>query len=193
MKRSVKTGVSAFLLSVFLIFGQQAWAGSKPTILKPCKQCHEDEANYLRGKLKSVSRKAKTLQVFMGPATWQVTFDANTELNGAKKVNKIGKMKEIGVEFEQRGNILVAKTIDVKQPAEIPAEWIIDTAEMQRLVAMGPKAGNYSLYDARPGKLFLEGHIPGAISNYDAQFEKNLKKLPKDKNKLLVFYCGGPT
>ena len=26
-----------------------------------------------------------------------------------------------------------------------------------------------------------------------AQFDKNLEKLPKNKDNLLVFYCGGPT
>ena len=39
----------------------------------------------------------------------------------------------------------------------------------------------------------IEGYIPGAISIYDAQFEKNLDKLPKNKDNLIVFYCGGPT
>ena len=37
------------------------------------------------------------------------------------------------------------------------------------------------------------GHIPGAISIYDAQFEKNLDKLPANKDNMLIFYCGGPT
>ena len=190
MKKRVNTGIISVMMSMLLLFGSNALAASnKPTILKPCKQCHEVEKNYLRGKLKSVSRKAKTIQVFMGPATWQVTFDQNTSLDGAKAVHKIGKMKEIGIQFEQKGKVLVAKSIEVKQPAEIDPKLIISVEEMQRLVAMGPEKGNFMLYDARPGKFFLEGHIKGAVSNYDALFEKNLNKLPKDKSKLLVFYC----
>ena len=194
MFKQFSFGIFSFVLSIALLLEQPAVADSKkPTILKPCMQCHEDEPGYLRGRLKSVSRKAKTFQVFMGLTSWQLTFDNNTELNGAKKVNKIGKNKEIGVAFEQRGKVLVATAIDVKQPADIPQSWVITTEEMTRLVAMGPKAGNFSLFDARPGKVFHESHIPGAISNYDAQFDKNLHKLPKNKNKLLIFYCGGPT
>ena len=179
---------------MLLLFGPNVSAASKkPTILEPCKQCHDAEQNYLRGKLKSVSRKAQTLQVFTGSVAWQVTFDKSTLLDGAKKVNKIGKNKEIGIEFEKKGGVLYAKSIDVKQPADIPQEWIIGTKEMKRLLDLGPVKGNYSLYDARPGKLYLAGHIPGAVMNYDAKFAKNIKKLPKDKDKLVVFYCGGDT
>ena len=33
--------------------------------------------------------------------------------------------------------------------------------------------------------------MPGAISIPDSQFKKLTAKLPQDKNKPLVFYCGG--
>lgn len=190
----IKSGVMAVLASALLLIAPNGLADSKkPTILKPCKQCHDEEANYLRGKLKSASNKEKTVQIFMGSATWQLTFDKNTELNGAPKISKIGKMKEVGVEFEKRGNVLYATSINVKQPAEIPQEWIINTEQMQKLVAMGPEKGNYTLIDARPGKVYLEGHIEGALSSYDALFDKNTDILPANKDALLVFYCGGPT
>ncbi len=46
--------------------------------------------------------------------------------------------------------------------------------------------------DARPKrKKYDKGHIPGAISIPDTQFDKYKDKLPRDKDKLLVFYCGG--
>lgn len=46
--------------------------------------------------------------------------------------------------------------------------------------------------DARPKrKKYDKGHLPGAISIPDSQFAKLNDRLPKDKNKLLVFYCGG--
>ena len=48
------------------------------------------------------------------------------------------------------------------------------------------------LVDSRPKrKKFDKGHIPTAVSLPDMYFDKEKRKLPTDKNKLLVFYCGG--
>jgi rhodanese-related sulfurtransferase len=48
------------------------------------------------------------------------------------------------------------------------------------------------IVDSRPKrKKYDKGHLPGAISIPDSQFNKLKNTLPKDKNKLLVFYCGG--
>jgi rhodanese-related sulfurtransferase len=46
--------------------------------------------------------------------------------------------------------------------------------------------------DARPKrKKYDKGHIDTAISIPDTQFDKFKDRLPQDKSKLLVFYCGG--
>ncbi len=48
------------------------------------------------------------------------------------------------------------------------------------------------LIDSRPKrKKYDKGHIPTAISIPDMQFDKMKGQLPADKEKLLVFYCGG--
>jgi rhodanese-related sulfurtransferase len=48
------------------------------------------------------------------------------------------------------------------------------------------------LIDSRPKrKKYDKGHIPTAVSIPDSQFDKLKDQLPKDKNKVLVFYCGG--
>jgi rhodanese-related sulfurtransferase len=49
------------------------------------------------------------------------------------------------------------------------------------------------LIDSRPkGRKYDQGHIPGAISLPDSQFEKLAPALlPADKNALAVFYCEG--
>lgn len=48
------------------------------------------------------------------------------------------------------------------------------------------------LVDSRPKrKKYDKGHIPGAISIPDTQFDKFKDQLPADKSKPLVFYCGG--
>jgi rhodanese-related sulfurtransferase len=55
-------------------------------------------------------------------------------------------------------------------------------------------AGNSKtvLIDSRPKKRkYDKGHIPGAISIPDTEFDKQLAMLPEDKSTPLIFYCGG--
>ncbi len=48
------------------------------------------------------------------------------------------------------------------------------------------------MIDSRPKrKKYDKGHIPTAISIPDMQFDKFKNQLPADKEKMLVFYCGG--
>ena len=167
---------------------------AKPKVLKPCMQCHADTPeNGIRGRLGSVSMKAETIKVDTGGASWLVNFDEDTGLTGAEAFNKIGSGKEILVTYREEDGALYAESVDVKPPAELDEAMLIKVDELAPLVAQGPEKAQFTIVDARPGKLFGEGHIPGAISIYDAQFDKNLDKLPKNKENLLVFYCGGPT
>ncbi|MDK2822919.1 MAG: hypothetical protein PWQ67_1944 [Clostridia bacterium] len=50
----------------------------------------------------------------------------------------------------------------------------------------------YLILDARPYKLYFEGHIPNAIPTPDEIFtEKFLAAMPNDKETELIVYCGG--
>jgi len=54
------------------------------------------------------------------------------------------------------------------------------------------KQADIVMVDARPKrKKYDKGHIPGAISIPNTQFDKYKDQLPVEKDKLLVFYCGG--
>ena len=48
-----------------------------------------------------------------------------------------------------------------------------------------------TLLDANGTDSYKEGHIPGAI-NFETAKTELAKVLPKDKNALVVAYCGGP-
>ncbi|MCK5096698.1 MAG: rhodanese-like domain-containing protein, partial [Desulfobacteraceae bacterium] len=55
-----------------------------------------------------------------------------------------------------------------------------------------PMPENVMVVDARPFKVkYTKGHIPGAINISFSEFDKKTDLLPKDKNDLLIFYCGG--
>ncbi len=54
------------------------------------------------------------------------------------------------------------------------------------------KKADIVIVDSRPKRSkYDKGHIPTAISIPDSQFDKLKDQLPGDKNKPLVFYCGG--
>ena len=52
-------------------------------------------------------------------------------------------------------------------------------------------AKKVTLLDANGSETWAEGHIPGAI-DFAASNDKLAKLLPKNKNALVVAYCGGP-
>ena len=55
-----------------------------------------------------------------------------------------------------------------------------------------PMPEGVMIIDARPKRSkYDKGHIPMAVSIPDSRFDKMTDLLPKDKNALLVFYCGG--
>ena len=74
----------------------------------------------------------------------------------------------------------------MKEPghyASVPAEFVKKHLEDQTELL---------LIDSRPKRTkYDKGHIPGAVSIPDMDFEKKKDELPQDKNKLLVFYCEG--
>lgn len=50
---------------------------------------------------------------------------------------------------------------------------------------------NFVLIDSRPPPVYSKGHINGAINIPDGEFEAKAHMLPEDKDKMLIFYCGG--
>lgn len=76
---------------------------------------------------------------------------------------------------------------------------VITVDEVKALVAKGPESGNYLMFDSRPASRFHSGTIPTSLmlpSGEMEKFDKEGKSHPllgQDKNKLLIFWCGGPT
>jgi len=172
----------------------------KPSVGGPCQKCHTAQPDAVRGNLGKVSPEFSTLQVSAGTLVWIVKYDAKTSVidgdktSGADAIKDLPKGKEILVSYTGGEAKPLATEIAVKQPYKVPEEQKITNAEVVNLVAMGPEKGAYTLIDARPAGAFLSGHIPTAISLPFDSFEENCSTiLPPDKDRLLVFYCGGPT
>ena len=187
--------VGLFLVTIAMVIStcQLSFAG-KPTIGAPCKQCHQPADDMVRGTLVGVSEKFKTIQVAAGSVVWVMKYGDDIKLTGAAKLTDIPKDKEIGIRFAGNEKAPFAVSLSVKPVAKVPPEKLVSLEEMSRLVAMGPEKGNYLLFDSRPAPKCIEGQIPYAVSLPNDKFDALKDKLlPKEKDKLIIFYCGGVT
>jgi hypothetical protein len=172
----------------------------KPNIMESCKVCHTAADGVVRGKLVSVSGEFKSVSVTVGPLVWIVKYGDDLKVkegdkfSGPEALKGIPREREIAVTFTGTEAAPIASQVAVKQPYKVPEAQIVPLEKMQELAAQGPEAGKFTLIDSRPGPLFAEGRIPGAVSLPYAVFkEKVAAVLPADKGALLVFYCGGET
>ncbi|MBS1115037.1 MAG: rhodanese-related sulfurtransferase [Nitrospirae bacterium] len=142
----------------------------------------------------SVTENFKSVQVAVGSLVWVVKYGDDLKLTGADKLAAIPKDKEIAITYSGEEKTPYAVSLSVKQPEQVPEEKQIRIDQMQKLVETGPDKGNYLLFDTRPAPRYNEGHIPYAVSFPQPAFDKLKDKLlPKEKDKLLIFYCGGVT
>lgn len=191
MSKLLAAGAAAALL---LYGGGGALAGDKPTVTKPCVNCHTAKDDVVRGRLSNLSSKASTLQVSVGEETWFFRFDDATALKNVEAIKKLKKDGETAVTFAEKDGKLYAVQIAVKPVFKVPEDQLVDTDYVLKLIEKSPAEGGYALVDARPGPKYHEGHIKHAVSMPLPAFDKMQDSvLPAEKDKVIVFYCGGVT
>ncbi|MCK5544693.1 MAG: rhodanese-like domain-containing protein [Desulfobulbaceae bacterium] len=146
-------------------------------------------AAQIKGKIQSISKKARTIQLLdvKSKKVECIQFGEDTRFINAKSIKEFIVNDVVLVDYEPGQTAASIKRIMV----ELPPEKIIKTAEIAKLLR-GPPTG-YMLIDARPEKAYNKGHLPTAVNIFTPQMKGKMALLPKDKNRLLVFYCGGPT
>ncbi len=201
--RRVNMVVPAILLVVAL-FGVMpagtALGQEKALSAKICINCHKPEAGNMRGYFENAAFKSQSIQLKMDDATEIVKFDPETlkvmiegQAKDAEALRGIAKNHEVRIEYAEKDGVKRASLVSSKPPIKVPAEQLVSTEEMMKLVAMGPEKGKYFLVDSRPAPRFYEGAIPTAENIPDVAFDANKDKLPTKKDILLIFYCGGFT
>jgi hypothetical protein len=191
----IRKGSIAFLLALAACFSLTAPSfAAKPTTAAACKQCHQPADNVVRGNLFGISENFKTIQVSVGSLIWVIKYGDDLKLAGAEKLSAIPKEKDIAITFTGGEKTPYAVNLAVKQPAKVPAEKLVSAEELTKLLALGPDKGKFVLIDSRPAPRYAEGHILHAVSMPQPSFDTLKDKiLPKDKDILLIFYCGGVT
>ena len=159
---------------------------SKPVAAQPQKQ----DKNVFTGSIVGKSNKAKTISIEVGKGdaakTMMLRFDDKT--TGLEFADK-GEAAIIS--WEQRGDDKFALSVKPKL-AKLPDG--VTEIKVEELYGLISDNTPMTLVDARPESRFAQGHLPGAISIPVPKLqEKKAMVLPEDKNKLLIFYCGGYT
>lgn len=186
--------------SALAVSGDQATAEEKavqqkPVIAKICMNCHQAQAGSLRGNFDGISPKA--IQIKIDDTTEVVRYDPSSitlvNMPQGSGFRDIKKGKEIHIGYTEKDGVRTATLLSLKPPIKVAPEKLMSTAEVEKLVAMGPEKGKYMLIDARPAPRFMEGAIPTAVNIPFPAFDKMADKLPKDKSSLIIYYCGGST
>jgi rhodanese-related sulfurtransferase len=190
------------IIGLTLLLGIPAAAVAAPQDAKICLNCHKTAANNLRGHWESVAMKSSSIQLKIDSNSEVLKFDKNSlkVLNAPeqgdleKMLRSIKKGHEVRIEYIEKDGGKVATLVSSKPPVKLSAEEKISLAEVEKLVALGPEKGKFSLYDSRPGMKFKEGTIPGAVSLPFPEFDKvAADRLPADKGRLVIFFCSGVT
>lgn len=195
----------AFLPAVLVLAALPTLAAEgpvpKPASAKICTTCHTTEPGNLRGNFDNLALKNSSFQLKLDERTEVLRFDKATvkvitpepaaDLDAAFK--SIAKGHEVRVEFTEKDGVKTAVVVAVKPPVKLAENEVVTLEEVQKLVAMGPEKGHYFLFDSRPAPRFMEGSIPTAVNMPFPAFDKQVDKLPADKNALVIFFCSGKT
>ena len=150
----------------------------------------QQDANVYKGKIIGKSNKAKTISIEVGQGdkaqTIMVKFDDQT-----KGTEFAAKGEAAIIAWEMRGDEKYATIIKPKLATLPNGVTEIKSQELKKLMDSG---ADLALIDSRPEGRYAQSHLPGAISIPVEQMKtQGPELLPKEKDKLLVFYCGGPT
>jgi predicted sulfurtransferase len=142
----------------------------------------------VKGKVLGMSKKAKTITV-----EDKKLGNVMIKFNDATKGLEYAKKGEAAiVKFKVVGDDKIATVVKPKLAKLPKGVTEIKPDALAKIIADG---SDYLLVDSRPAKRYAAGHIPTAISAPVATLEEKFASiLPMDnKDKLLLFYCGGPT
>jgi len=191
----------SLLFAATLVLGAADAPAPKPASAKICTTCHTTAPDNLRGHFDNLALNNNSFQLKIDERTEVLRYDKATvkvvtpdpASNVEAAFKSIAKGHEVRVQFTEKDGVKTAVGVYVKPPVKLAANETITLDEVQKLVAMGPDKGGYFLFDSRPAPRYMEGAIPTAVNLPFPAFDKNVDKLPADKQALVIFYCSGKT
>jgi hypothetical protein len=170
-----------------------AGTASNPQQAETIKQApaaaKKQAANVFKGKVVGKSNKAKLISLEVGKGdkkkTIAIKFDDKTQ-----GIEHASKGHGAIIAYEKRGKDIYATSIKPKLAKMPPGVTEVSVNDVKKLIDDNT---DFELIDSRPGHRYSASHLPGAISIPVCEMQELIGLLPRDRNKLLVFYCGGPT
>jgi len=188
MKRKIVNGVLV-LVAVFL-----CWSGALAKVHQKCISCHQDYkamAGIMAGDFGALSKKAGTFTLDTGDATHVLRIKEGINLKNLTSLEEAKAGLAVLVKVEKKGDEIIAQELIAKPKFEVPESQLIKVDQLKELVAKGPEKGNYVLVDSRPENHYQAGYIPTAINIPFPKMKEMMGTLPKEKDKLVIFYCLG--
>lgn len=191
MKKKISKFIPLCLMVAFFSFGCAANQAEKQAMTtQPVKAVSNVEKNVYKGKIVGKSNKAKTISIEVGKGdkakTMMVRFDDNT-----KGLEHAAKGEAAVITYDTRGKDKYATVIKPKL-AKLPEG--VTEVKVEELQAILEKNPDVFLVDSRPSRRYDQSYIPGAVSIPVPELkEKKAAVLPEDKDRPIIFYCGGPT
>jgi hypothetical protein len=171
------------------VAAKEAPAAAKKASTEASTASKKTSANVYKGKVVGKSNKAKIISLEVGKGskaqTIAIKFDDKT-----KGIEHASKGHAAIITYEKRGNDIYAVNIKPKLAKMPEGVTEISVDEVKKLI---DKDEDFELIDSHPGHRYSAAHLPGSISIPVCEMQELIGLLPNDKNKLLVFYCGGPT
>lgn len=181
-------GIPIFLCATMLITSGPVSGNTTADTGSPQAVSANQDSPVAKGKILGMSNKAKTITIEDSSlGLVMLKFDDDTV--GLEHAQK-GEAAIIS--FKVSGDDKIATIVKPKLAKLPKGVTEIMPEELAEMVAGG---ADFVLIDSRPGKPYAEGHIPTAISiPVEEMATLSPSLLPQDhKDKLLIFYCGGPT
>jgi hypothetical protein len=195
MRRKIGVfGILAAVLTICVLPGAWAAADTAPIVQNNCMKCHQKFGkmeNVIAGNMSGKSMEANSIQMKINNRLEMIKFSPKTKISNVPDMKSLKGGMAMRVHYELKGSDRVAKKIVVKPKIKVPQEQLINVKELSKLIEMGPEKGAYTLVDSRPTPGYLKGHIPTAISIPFPKMKQMIDKLPKEKDRLVVFYCQG--
>jgi hypothetical protein len=195
MRRKIGVfGILAAVLTICVLPGAWAAADTAPIVQNNCMKCHQKFGkmeNVIAGNMSGKSMEANSIQMKINNRLEMIKFSPKTKISNVPDMKSLKGGMAMRVHYELQGSDRVAKKIVVKPKIKVPQEQLINVKELSKLIEMGPEKGAYTLVDSRPTPGYLKGHIPTAISIPFPKMKQMIDKLPKEKDRLVVFYCQG--
>ncbi len=157
-----------------------------------CALSIEKEPDRIIGRFSSLSTKAKRVDVEVNGKPVTVYFTDETNWSLPKDIQEIWKLRDyksrcVAFDYKKEGGKYIAEKAIVAEEFEVDQDMVIG---YDKFVELKDSA---TIADCRPGWMTSKGTIPGAKTLPPGKIgnQEYFEKLLPDKNKQVIFFCGG--